>query len=734
MENRIINRATGWIPGFILRDAAWPDPTSPGTARFACLSAGEFGPLESDATWSLRLGSVEQLAQAECRICCRGVRMRLPGAPESMDLCLGPDGTLVGRLPAGMTPTLFSVEGEIQGDEDGLQVLPAGGEVVLLQTNAAAEGVSFALLNCRAEARNLGITALREALRETSPVAVLTAEFAARDTVLPHLERDDAAATLALEVLIDTLRPATLRIPCRWSASPGQAAERFDLNETLPQIFAWLKIDPAVATDLIRASIAVQRPDGLLPARVDPTGALPPSSSAAWPMLGRACLECFDLTRDFSLTEEITPQLREYCKALPSRYRQEENAIPTWPSAEEALVPELWDEGLASTDLSTLLIAELGALAELFNRVPGPGIDLSHLLAERARLSTSLSEHFWNAPERIFTDRYVTSPGGAPGAFIRRVSLGSYLPLALPDLGPGYREALIHHLDGASSLLNADGLQHWQSWDEDEDLPGVDALVQSVAFLLVRNHPAAMTRLRNSLEETQRHFHGAGAAFPRDLRLVRDEEGKPVRIQASPRLESSAAALFLLLTSTEQSLASALETAPAPIKFLERHRHGVTAAAILIFLGLLLGIPQFVIQQSSHRGTTTYLKTTEAATQRKLGNHARSIELYQELLDETEDAAQKRVFASDIARSYFSMERFDKSSEWFARVAAEDPASASAHLNLGLSLYRERKYSESIASLTRARDLAADKQPELAQKAGDALRLVTPLQLKETRP
>lgn len=157
--------------------------------------------------------------------------------------------------------------------------------------------------------------------------------------------------------MIGNLRPSTQRIPCRWCATPGSAGDMLDLNEALPQIFAWLNINAAVASDLLRACMAMQRPDGLLPARINPRGVLPPSTAAAWPLFGLACLECFDQTRDFTLTEEITPQLREYSKALPARYQQEAGDIPCWPTADDALVPELWDERLASTDLTAILVA-----------------------------------------------------------------------------------------------------------------------------------------------------------------------------------------------------------------------------------------------------------------------------------------------------------------------------------------------------------------------------------------
>ena len=726
MENRTFNRTTGWIPGFLLRDAAWPDAAATGLPRFVCLSPGEFGPVAADATWTLRLGSPEQLAHAECRLCCRGARMRL-GTMAAANICLGSEGVLLGRLPAGMSPTLFSVESDESGEDGDIQYVQTGGELVLLLTRPEGDGLLFALAALPVTERHLGAALVRAALEETEPAAALDAEFQTRDAALPHLERDDPAAALALEVLIGNLRPPTQRIPSRWCATPGSAGDMLDLNETLPQIFAWLKIDPAVASDLLRACIATQRPDGLLPARIDPRGILPPSTAAAWPLFALACLECFDQTRDFSLTEEITPQLREYSKALPARYQQVAGDIPCWPTADDALVPELWDERLASTDLTAILVIELGALCDLFNRVPGPGIDLSHLQAQRAQLETALTAHFWNAPERVFTDRYLTGQGGASeGGFIRRVSLGSYLPLGIRDLGAGYRDALLHHLDGAASLLTTDGLQHWQSWEEDEDLPGVDALVQSVAFVLLRPYPPAMVRLRRSLEETQRHLLSCGVAFPRDLRLVRNEEGQPLTVSGAPRLEGCSAALFLLISASEQSMISAIETAPAPIRFLERHRNAIIYSVISVFILLLFGIPSCLIRQSEYRGKSIYLKTTEAETAYKMGHYDRAIELYEELIQLSEDETQRNTYQLSLARMHFSKKDYARASERYARVAAAMPEDAKVRLNLGLSQYRERRYTEAFDSLELAQKLAGEKNPEIAEKALEALLLITP--------
>ncbi len=147
MENRTFNRTTGWISGFVLRDAAWPDATAGGLPRFVCLSPGELGPVTADSTWTLRLGSPEQLAHAECRMSCRGIRLRL-GAQDAANVCLGPEGVLVGRQPSGMSPTLFSVESVDGGEHDGLQFLQTAGELVLLLTRPDGGGTRFAQASC----------------------------------------------------------------------------------------------------------------------------------------------------------------------------------------------------------------------------------------------------------------------------------------------------------------------------------------------------------------------------------------------------------------------------------------------------------------------------------------------------------------------------------------------------------------------------------------------------------
>lgn len=130
----------------------------------------------------------------------------------------------------------------------------------------------------------------------------------------------------------------------------------------------------------------------------------------------------------------------------------------------------------------------------------------------------------------------------------------------------------------------------------------MDALVQISRVLLLRQHPPAMARLRRSLEETQRHLLASGVAFPRDLRLVRNEEGLPLpgfgHAEAGGLLRRALPARGTL----EQSLVSAIETAPAPIRFLERTRIAIIYSVISVFILLLFGIPSCLIQQSGHRG------------------------------------------------------------------------------------------------------------------------------------
>ena len=235
-----------------------------------------------------------------------------------------------------------------------------------------------------------------------------------------------------------------------------------------------------------------------------------------------------------------------------------------------------------------------------------------------------------------------------------------------------------------------------------------------------------MVRLRRSLEETQRHLLSCGVAFPRDLRLVRNEEGQPLAVSGSPRLEGCAAGLFLLVSASEQSLVSAIETAPAPIRFLERHRNPVMYTAIALFIALLLGIPLFVIRQSQHRGVSTYLKTTEAETAYKMGHYDRAIELYKELSLNSENDSQKNTYLLSLARMYFGKKDYARASEQYAIVAAALPEDAKVRLNLGLSQYRERRYTEAFDSLELARKLAGETHPEIAEKALEALLLITP--------
>ena len=145
---------------------------------------------------------------------------------------------------------------------------------------------------------------------------------------------------------------------------------------------------------------------------------------------------------------------------------------------------------------------------------------------------------------------------------------------------------------------------------------------------------------------------------------------------------------------------------------------------ISVFILLLFGIPSCLIQQSGHRGVSTYLKTTEAETAYKMGNYDRAIELYDELARNSEEEAQKHPHYLNLARMYFGKKDYTRASEYYALVAGARPEDAKVRLNLGLSQYRERKYQEAFDSLELARKLAGEKNPEIEQKAAEAQQLI----------
>jgi len=499
-------------------------------------------------------------------------------------------------------------------------------------------------------------------------------------------------------ILESRIRSPEGLLPCRWSASE-QDPRILDLNELMPLIGAWRILDPALARDLLRSAFAAQADDGSLPRACSPSGAIG-ESCAPWPLLAQCLYGIHQCAPEVSFLEELRPRVLRYLGWALSYFDPDGEGRPRWASADEALVPEIWDENLHSADLAALLLAETDALT----RLSASPDELAPLRIHAQRIADELRAFFWDPAGQIYRDRY------RDGRFVSRRTFSSIIPLiwrGLPALNAAEAGRLL--APGGPFGDRVRGIQLWEAWPEDETPPAAPA--QHQAILLFGLQQAERWRLLRELRERLSavlEASGASRHSPPTSKANPDPAAAP-----HPSVIAAALAIQVL---ADPPLLRARSGAVRWLDRLDRHRGTLAALLILALITGLVAVTRWWQRRRVPPGPSLEALVGLAHNQYKRGDYAEAERMCREIVAYWGKATQPAVRFL-YGNALFRTDQFAAAFEQYRRAQDDPDLEPLARFNMAQALVRLGRRSEALAIFLQLLEEQEKDFPELAERA-----------------
>jgi hypothetical protein len=707
-----------WIGDWTFCISGWTSPHRPGTeGSFRTLAnPGDLAPLNSPAPWSFHAALPAHMGSPDVFLLANGYRLSFPRQPKSgACTCLMTEpGVMIGQCGLDAAPTLFSAEFEIQKSGNA-EWINLGDQHVLLTRTQAAKGIRFCLavgpgnhtssMNASSGWMEADVDALFDA--EVARRGSFWRECPAAPALRPHL-------TYAVETLIGRVRPPCGAFPFRWSAGDTVDGMVLDANQTLPLALAWRSIDCAVAEDLVCSVLSCQADSGSIPARILADGTVL-SSAPAWPLLAQAAVAAWSKRRRPEFLQYVLPRLYRYLADTISHTDPTTSGIHCWQSSNESLVPETFDTGLASADLTTFLICEIEAFFRLCDAAPQFTFDRAALQAEHERLTQHLMEALWDAEAKTFRSRYES---GSP---IERISIASILPLLWIDLPSRYEEPLLRQLNSNGQFHTKCGAPLWLKWDDETESPPIPVAHQILLVEALRRAGAheELEQFSRTLSGRLEHYFRSYSCLPDDLR---PSSAIGNSRQTHPQSQhASASALAIVLVDTNDEHEGSAGTTSKSLRWLDRHRTAVVGASIAI---LALGVVAIAVALIARRTLPTPTAEALAGLARQQyvdGNYDQAVSSYQKLWKGTRGSSTVELL---LGNTYYVKGDFQAAERCYRNVLQNNPQAPSALYNLGLALFRQNRMDEATACYKEVIAKFGTVHPGLANRARVALGLI----------
>lgn len=703
--------AVRWLEGWRLAPSAWGGEGDPRWFLTMLATPGELGPGREPRAWSLHVDGLAAAGKPLAVLLANGFRLSFQGRGGRQDvICVVPEsGVVVGSCPTWANPVLFAPEIEI-AREDGATWIADGDSTVALAMDRSGAAVRFALV-ARSGARAEALAAARRHLADDAE-RFFDAECERR---APFWEAHDVAEFLkpalaaSLEVLVSRLRAPRGVLPCRWSSAGRGPSDVLDTRETFPLAAAWSAVDPAVAKDIVKSALSCQGQDGLVPATWLPEGPRPPARPG-WPLFAQAARTAWEAgPNDPAFLDYVVPRLALHVDAALRYYDPHRLGSPSWPSAEEAFIPETFDRRLAAADLAAFLLGEIDALLELGQDARPEIVDRSALTSERDRLGAGL-ENLWNPGTRCFQNRYLG------GARVERISLSALTPLAWTGLPASYRNELLAHLRENGAFYDRHGIPLWLKWAGDAEPPPIRAAHQSFILCALRRAGASgeANRLSADLARSLAARFGRDGALPEDLRPAGGEAG------GLPAADSACAALAVLLARTPEAGAVSGSVRPS-LRWLERHSRLVAGAAAAAVVMACLVVTAAFARKRTMTARSVEVLSALARQQYLDGRYDQAIVTYRQLLVGT---AGSKAVELLLANALFRKGDYAAAEAAYRDLLEKQPDWPPALMNLGLTLCRQGRLDESAEVYRRCGGVLDAEYPYLAARARTALALI----------
>ena len=700
------------------RSSAWDSPQcSLGPCFFRTLpSPGDIAPLNTPPNWSFHVELPRQWGPPEVVLLTDGYRLWFPQQPQagSLTCLLIQPGVMVGQSTLSVIPALFSAEFEIQKDGDTEQIsLPH--QRIRLHQQPTTTGLRFCL-SIEHENYNIPRSNVLRWMEEDihsrfdasiSRRATFWTQCPAATTFHQHL-------SYSLENLASHLRPPTPIFPFRWSDAGTEDEMAIHANQTLALALAWKSIDCTVAEELVCSALSCQNESGDIPARIFFDGTVL-ETAPAWPLFAQSAVAVWSEHHNSEFLQYVLPRLHRYLTALISRIDPTTCGIPCWTSAEESLIPEMFDKELASPDLTTLLLCEIEAFFQLCDGAPEFTLDRVSFQTEHDRLSTHLMGTLWDEKSETFRSRY------RDGRPIERTSLASIMPLLWNDLPQRYENALLGQLNDQALFHTKCGAPLWLKWEDEIEEPPIPAAHQVFLVEALRRIGArkelqlfALTlseRLANSFRQHD--------ALPDDLRDISTPEDS---LQPRKKTRDNiASALAILLADTTEEPSASPSLTSKKWRWLDHHRVAVIGGAILALILVVGTMTIALICRKTLPAPSAEALAGLAHQQYTDGDYDQAISTYEKLKKGTAGAPRVELL---LGNTFFARGDFQAAEKCYQNVLQKDPKSPMALYNLGIVLFRQNRLQEAAACYETLVRMYESQNPVLAQRARIILHLI----------
>ncbi len=550
--------------------------------RFAS-GPGDLAPLQTTddsgeitapgANWTLRL--TDPSIAFTVRLLSNGLSLtRRKHEKESiLRAILSEPGVLTGSVRGLPLPTLTAMDG-LQ-HESGLSWVRADHGTTLLLCRKSR----FALVTGELP-KDLALVKAEEALEEDfeSLANEETQRRLPTTSLLSINRRHNPPVALAAESLRQRLRGRTAALHGIWSTSDVFEHETFSLNELYPLIQAWMLIEPDTALELVQTALSLQQSSGGFPTWVNRLGVS--ASSAPWPMLIQSFELAWQHKRDSALLKKTLPALRKYMQWALRRFDPHRDLIPAWQSDLEVFIPENFERGKATPDLTVMLLGEIDALRQLCEESDHSEAAIDSLGEEHDQLTQTLTTIFWNPQTKAFSNVWNA------GHFTNEPTFGSFLPLLLPDLPPEFKTPLLENFEETHGFPGQKDPASWKK-EQIDDTAHLPAIHQFIAFKALQRSDDGRALL---LLFVRRARKGFAAWFEREsIEAARIQNHHKHIEKAAYSLGPVTAALVL---STQHEFQREAVTHRPTLKSLQRMVHrmrlNLTDLRIILVVGLAM--------------------------------------------------------------------------------------------------------------------------------------------------
>ncbi len=479
----------------------------------------------------------------------------------------------------------------------------------------------------------------------------------------PHDQQkaDAATGTEDRDLLLERLRDPVGIVRHRWCASGPSEAGVIDLNRLLPLVRLWMERDPEIAAELVHAAFAAQAPGGAVPRRFDTQGRSP-AFEAPWPLLARAALLVWRQEGSRAFLEAVLPPLDAYLTWAMRYFDPQGEGHLCWPSDVEAFVPDTWDRGLATVDLTALLLSETESMIEMAGGLQDVPMHVPRLEARRRMLADRLVRFFWDEDARLFRDRY------ADGTWVSRRTLSARLPLLWEGLPPTLRAAWIGSLEEQDPLRGPHGMRLWEPWPDDPELPPSPPWQQAVAL---------------------EAYRAAGWQEGCDL-LCSALSERTVSTPDGGVREGEMAHAVLGLLSRQPGPGRTGRALPAWVGWVDRRPRLAAAAGVLLLASFFGTVVAFHTTRSRLPGSAIEALNGLALAHYRRGDYPQALALYEQLLDNEQAPILHLYYANTLYR----VGRYAEAERHYRAVLSREADVPLAMYNLAQTLYREGRGEE----------------------------------------